>query len=205
MKSSRQFYTELTPEGLEKRKEKEHTNKEIRYLKRILNKKQRILDLACGYGRFSIRLAKQGYKIEGIDITPSLISKAKKLAKKEKVDINFRVGDMRKLPYKDESFDAVICMWSAFNELHKEKDQEAAVREMLRTLSFNGFAFIEMPHHKSKGVTTFEIDGVKSMPSYNHNKTTIANLMKRSKIKKFRVYLDDFGGRRRLLLQFWKN
>src|SRR3989344_3073344 len=202
MKTSKQLYTELTPEGLANRKEKEHTSQEIKYLKRILNKKYKILDLACGYGRFTIPLAKQGYKIEGIDITPSLIKKAKELSNKSNLKIMFRVGDMRRLPYQKENRKSVVCMWSAFNELYKEKDQESAIKEMLRILSYNGFVFIEMPYTKKVSsyvrdvkrrielrkignrINVGKISGVESMPSYAHNKTTLLNLMKKTKIKK---------------------
>ena len=40
-----------------------------------------ILDLACGIGRISIPLAENGYKVIGIDISPSYIQRAKEYAK----------------------------------------------------------------------------------------------------------------------------
>src|SRR3989344_9181944 len=113
MKTSKQFYKELGAEELASRKKLEHTNSELTYLKRFLNKKQRILDLACGYGRFTIPLARAGYNIEGLDLSPNLLKKAKNDARKEKLKIKFIEGDMTKLPYADGTFDTVICMWSA--------------------------------------------------------------------------------------------
>src|SRR3989338_3212642 len=100
MKTPRKFYTELTSKGLAKRKSEIDTKKELIDLKKKLNKNKTILDLGCGYGRLTIPLAKEGYKIEGIDITPSFIKQAIKNAKKLKLDIKFRIGDIRKLPHK---------------------------------------------------------------------------------------------------------
>ena len=220
MRTSAQFYTELNPERLASRKERKHTDSELKYLQNILNKKQKILDLGCGYGRFTIPLAKKGYEIEGIDITPTLISKAKKDSEKKNLRIRFKLGDMRKLPYSDNTFDAIICMWCAFCELYKEKYQIQALKEMLRVLRRGGFAFIEMRYSKgnpksisqnkeikkitNKRVMFGEILGIETMPQYLHNKSTLKRLMKKAKINQYNTKLDDFGGRDRLLLQFWK-
>lgn len=222
MRTSKQFYTELTAEGLSKRKKASYTKKELNYLKKILNKKDKILDLACGYGRFTIPLAKQGYNIEGIDITPSLIKKAKQDAKKEKVKVIFKVGDIRKLPYKNEIFNKIICMWSAFLELSKKSDQIKALKEIIRILKKDGFVFLEMspPIKKIRGkiidkktgveliikkdITIGKISDIESPAMYRHNKKTFMDLFKKIKIKRYKISVSNFGGRKRLLVRFWK-
>jgi ubiquinone/menaquinone biosynthesis C-methylase UbiE len=206
------------------RKKKIHTKKELSYLIKFLNKNDKILDVGCGYGRFTIPLAKLGYNIQGIDITPTLIKKAKQDAKKEKVNINFKVGDMKKLPYKENSFNKIICMWSVFIELSKKKDQLMAIREMKRVLVTKGFALIEMPVpvtkriiiedrkmgdkivlNKGQTVVSNIIGNVKANPTFRHNKSTLMGLMKNCKIKRFKIFTEKFGGRDRFFLQFWKN
>jgi SAM-dependent methyltransferase len=223
----KEFYTKLTAEGLAKRKDENMQEKEFSDLKQFLDKKQRILDLGCGYGRFAIPLAKEGYNVKGIDITPALIKKAKLESKKTNIKIEFRIGDMRGLPYKNETFDAIICMWSVFMELNKETEQLKAIIEMLRVLSKKGFALIEMPvpyqnkkeidivkyekdndeiiFKKNNPIVTGKFSGIAIMPSYRHDKNTLSNLMKKIKIKKFKISIIKFGGRNRLFLQFWKN
>ena len=223
MKTSRQFYTELEAEELAKRKKKIHTKKELSYLKKLLRKEQKILDLACGYGRFTIPLAKLGYRIEGIDITPALIKKAKEEADKSKLKIKFKIGDMRKLPYKDNSFNVIICMLSAFQELTKKSDQLKSIKEMLRILKKEGFTLIDLPKlekttkdivdvkrgdsfKKSKrgNITYAVISGIEAMHLYRYDKKTLTDLMKKTNARKFKVFIDKFGGRDRLFLQFWK-
>lgn len=223
MRTPKQFYTELTAEGLASRKKKMHTQKELSYLIKFLDKKDKILDVGCGYGRFTIPLAKKGYSIEGIDITPALIDKAKRDAKKEKMNISFKIGDMRKLPYKNNSFNKIICMWSVFIELHKKKDQLKAIKEMKRVLIPKGFALIEMPVPVNKNLIIYNkksgdnivlkkgkkvvkniIGNVESSPTFRHNKSTLTDLMKINKIKEFKIFIDKFGGRERFFLQFWK-
>lgn len=225
MKTSKEFYTKLGIERLSKRKKKIHTKKELAYLKRIIKKNQKILDLACGYGRFTIPLAKTGYKIEGIDITPSFIKRAKQVAKKNRINVKFKVGDMRKLPYKNDEFDVIICMWSAFIELRSKKEQIKSIREMLRVLIKGGFALIELPVpfkikkpvqfikyekegdefvlKKNSHIVIGKLAGIKCI-TYRYDKKTLIELMKKLKIKRYKIFIDKFGGRNRLFVRFWK-
>ena len=74
------------------------------------NKDLRILDIGCGTGRHAVELAKRGYNnIVGIDLSKAQISKAKKNAANEKVQIDFRVADARNLPFISE-FDLVLML-----------------------------------------------------------------------------------------------
>ena len=54
----------------------EDTKKEVDFLidQLKLQGNERILDLACGYGRHSLELARRGYDVTGIDITPEYVN-----------------------------------------------------------------------------------------------------------------------------------
>ena len=79
-------------------------DKEINY-----NKKARILDIGCGTGRHSIELSKRGYIITGIDLSESLLKRAKEKASKHNLQIVFQKHDARELPFLNE-FDLVIML-----------------------------------------------------------------------------------------------
>ncbi len=72
-----------------------------------LKKGDNVLDLGCGSGRESIFLAKQGFKVWGIDISKEAIKKAQ--AKAEKV--NFQIGNANEIPFENEFFNAVYSGW----------------------------------------------------------------------------------------------
>jgi ubiquinone/menaquinone biosynthesis C-methylase UbiE len=204
-KSPREFYTEQGAEWLSQRKTDEQTSKELEYITRFLKKGWKVLDLACGYGRMAFPLASMGFEVEGIDITPAFIEKAKEKAEKLNLKIGFRVGDIKALPYEDNSFDSAICMWNAFSELVEENEQISSLKEIHRVLREGGLAFIEVRNHRSsKLVDANAIDGIEAMPSYNHTRGSMRKLMKLSGISSYRVYIDDFGGRKRLLLEIGK-
>lgn len=68
----------------------------------------RILDVAMGTGRSSIRMASEGIEVVGIDVTIEMMQVARK-KKTSEIPLSFVQGDAFKLPFKTNSFDAIIC------------------------------------------------------------------------------------------------
>lgn len=68
---------------------------------------ERILDLACGYGRHSLSFARRGYSVVGVDITPDYIDDATKTAKADSLNAEFINADIRDVSFKNE-FDVVL-------------------------------------------------------------------------------------------------
>jgi ubiquinone/menaquinone biosynthesis C-methylase UbiE len=101
------------------------------------NKAKDILEIGSGNGRDSIHFAKAGFNVTSIDITPKAVELAEKNAKKEKAEVNFRVANAEKLPFDDNSFDAVFTL----SVLHSTELKES-IPEVYRVLRPNGLAFI---------------------------------------------------------------
>jgi len=73
------------------------------------NKQTRILDIGCGTGRHSIELTKRGYTVTGIDLSESMLERARKKAADSHVSIDFQIQDARNLPFNNE-FDLAIML-----------------------------------------------------------------------------------------------
>lgn len=73
------------------------------------NKQIRILDIGCGTGRHTIELVKRGYSVIGIDLSDSMLQKARHKATSEGLEIVFLQQDARTLNFKQE-FDLVIML-----------------------------------------------------------------------------------------------
>lgn len=216
MKNVKKFYQKLGVEGLGRFSDAEKTSGYVNFIKKFVSKDCPILDAACGYGRLTIPLAKDGFLIEGLDIVPEFIEHAKKMAKKEDVAVPFLVGDMRKLPYDDDSFCSIVCVWTAFNHLLTEEDQMATVKEFFRVLSIDGLAIIDMPNcdkssqefiQKSthvQGNVFSMLFGKKETDLYVHNDQTLQSLMLRAGIKNYHIERVEIGGRVRLVLYLQK-
>lgn len=89
----------------------ESTNKQVDFIERVLglSGKEKILDLACGYGRHSLELARRGYEVVGVDITSNYIEDAEKSASQEQLDAKFICSDIRDLDF-ESCFDVVLNM-----------------------------------------------------------------------------------------------
>lgn len=85
-----------------------------------------ILDLNCGIGRHAIHLAKLGYHVVGVDISPGLVERARELAEEHAVSdlTEFLVGDARGVAdgLSGREFDAVISMFTSFGYYDEETD-----------------------------------------------------------------------------------
>lgn len=87
------------------------TVSECDFIEKELNydKGLRILDVGCGTGRHAIELTKRGYDVTGIDLSESLLRRAREKAKGENLEIDFLRHDARILPFNDE-FDVALML-----------------------------------------------------------------------------------------------
>jgi SAM-dependent methyltransferase len=82
---------------------------------------ERVLDIACGKGYLTKRLAENGFRATGVDfeISRGLIDRPR---------LEFVKGDLYEIPFGDKSFDTVICA----HTLEHVLDMEKAVAELRR-------------------------------------------------------------------------
>jgi ubiquinone/menaquinone biosynthesis C-methylase UbiE len=99
----------------------------------------KVLEIAPGPGFFAIELAKIGkYEITGLDISKSFVEIAKRNARQEHVEVNFRQGNASQMPFAEASFDFLLCR-AAFKNF---SDPVGALREMRRVLKPGGRALV---------------------------------------------------------------
>jgi ubiquinone/menaquinone biosynthesis C-methylase UbiE len=98
-----------------------------------------VLEVAPGPGYFSIELAKLGNcRITGLDISKTFVELARKNAREEGVDVDFRQGNASHTPFADDSFDLIVCR-AAFKNF---SEPVAALKEMRRVLRPGGKALV---------------------------------------------------------------
>ncbi|MEO0150315.1 MAG: methyltransferase domain-containing protein [candidate division WOR-3 bacterium] len=123
------------------------TKREIDLFSEILNlsPEDRILDLCCGHGRHSLELARRRFRnVEGFERSHYLIQKAKSQAKKENLNVRFREGDARKLPYPPDTFDVVLILGNSFGYFETVEDDLRVLREVFRVLKPWGRLLIDV-------------------------------------------------------------
>ena len=98
----------------------------------------RVLDVGCGTGYTACEIAREyGSRVTGIDISETMISKAKHRARKESLEdkVEFRVADVFSLPFEDDSYD-VALFESVLTPIPGSKVD--ALREVVRVVTPGG-------------------------------------------------------------------
>jgi 2-polyprenyl-3-methyl-5-hydroxy-6-metoxy-1,4-benzoquinol methylase len=107
-----------------------------------LQKGSKILDVPCGQGRHSVKLAKRNFQVTGIDYSSTALQAAKKWAHQNKVSPVFIKQDMRSLKL-NERFDAVIMLGNSFGYF-SDADNEKVIKNISALLKRNGFFVIHL-------------------------------------------------------------
>jgi SAM-dependent methyltransferase len=216
---SREFYAALGADGLAARTRPKFDRQILSQLIRLLPGHGRVLDVGCGYGRIAIPLGKAGFTVSGLDLSATMIEAARRNAESADVTIDFVVGSMTALPYEAESFDVIVCLWTAFYELLREDEQEAAFREMWRVLTPGGFGIIEGPLYEPAPHSEFAtgeppatdervrrstVEGLINT-RYAHDAQSLGDRCRAAGVDRWQVDERDWGGRRRMLLTFAKD
>lgn len=111
------------------------------FLKDIKSKKRKILDVACGTGRFFYLYSPM--EIYGIDISLDMLEKAKN---RKGVHIKkILVADAEKIPFKDNFFDVVNTSQFIMHTPYYDK----IIKEMARVTKKGGSIIIDFPNKKS--------------------------------------------------------
>lgn len=73
---------------------------------------KKVLEIACGTGRFSVMLAARGADVIGLDISDAMLSQGREKARGAGLSeyVEFVRGDAARLPFPDDHFDAVLAM-----------------------------------------------------------------------------------------------
>jgi ubiquinone/menaquinone biosynthesis C-methylase UbiE len=94
----------------------------------------RLLDLCCGAGRHSAALAERGSIPYGLDLSASLLA----VARDREPRLRLARGDMRRLPFRDAAFSAIVNFFTSFGYFLNERDNAAVLSEVARVLGAGG-------------------------------------------------------------------
>ena len=98
----------------------------------------RILDIACGTGRHSIEMARRDYRVTGVDLSDSMLARAREKAREQSLVVDFRKQDARDLPFSEE-FDLVLMICEgAFPLMETDEMNYAILQGAARALKPGG-------------------------------------------------------------------
>jgi SAM-dependent methyltransferase len=108
-----------------------------------------VLDLCCGHGRHAVPLARLGLRVTGLDRSQGFLRRAADQAAADGQAVGLVAADMRRLPFADASFDAVVNLFNAFGYLEDDAQDELVLAEVARVLRPGGRFLQELANREA--------------------------------------------------------
>lgn len=106
----------------------------------LVQNKGALLDVGCGRGELLYAAKRDGWQVCGVDISPNFAKYAE-----ERFGITVKVGEVKNLNFKPESFDAITLI----SVLDHTYDPRGLILELSRILKKGGVIFIEVMNNES--------------------------------------------------------
>jgi SAM-dependent methyltransferase len=100
-----------------------------------------ILDAGCGTGRYAIELARRGYVVRGVDLSPELVDIATRAIGDSTGRLSFGVGDIAHLP--TSRYAAILCR-GVLNDIIDDASRGAVFRAFAEALQSNGVLILDV-------------------------------------------------------------
>jgi SAM-dependent methyltransferase len=174
----------------------ERTDGEVELIWRLLGLEpgMAVLDLACGHGRITQRLARRGCQMVGLDSSPGFLELARRdavaLTWSGVVAPEYVLGDMRHLPWS-ERFDHILNWFTAFGYFDDESNRHV-LHEAQRALKPGGKLLIELNNRDAilshlQHTSVVERDGNYLIDQTHYDVPTGRMITKRTVIRDGRV------------------
>ena len=113
------------------------------YLERFVSAGDRVLDIGCGPGRFTLELARLGAQVVAADISPVQLELHRRYTSSVEESVADRVvADVLALPFADDAFDVTVCYGGAVS--YVLDDAPRAVAELTRVTRPGGHVLVSV-------------------------------------------------------------
>ncbi len=120
----------------------------LHFLEEYLPRKGLVLDAGGGPGRYTIELARRGYEIVLLDITPSNLEFAKRQINQAKIQdkvtsvVEGSIVDLSQ--FVDDAFDAVLCLGGPLSHVLDKHKRDRATSELIRVTKKGAPLFVSV-------------------------------------------------------------
>lgn len=125
-----------------------------------------LLDLACGTGELSVRFAKEGFKVSGVDLSSDMLAVAQAKAEAEGLKIPFYEQNMVNLEGQAE-FQIITIFCDSLNYLETEEEVRQTFNQVYQHLANDGLFFFDVH-------SIYKVTEVFTSETFTHNEDDLA-------------------------------
>ncbi|UYO34532.1 class I SAM-dependent methyltransferase [Bacillus zhangzhouensis] len=119
-------------------------DKWVRWIQQYMKPNAAIIDVGCGTGEISLRLAEKGHKVTGIDLSEEMLAFAQQKAQAKNQSIQFLHQDMREVSGFEQAFQAAVICCDSLNYLKNENDVKKTFKNMFQLLEADGVLLFDV-------------------------------------------------------------
>ena len=124
-------YAKVLPSNMTDEEVEEETERAISIIRDFCKSGAKVLDAGCGVGRADGKLQDCGYSTVGLDLSAKMVE----YARENNPNVDFVVGDIANMPFKDGSFDLVFELSVL---LHQPNERVGQMLEEFKRVSREG-------------------------------------------------------------------
>lgn len=159
-------------------------DKEVLFLKSLIGNRKTILDVGCGTGIHMNLLEKDGYKVDGLDLSNEMLNIAK-----IRTNGNLFKGNL--IDFKmDKKYDAIISMFAVFNHLKNYNEFEKGILNLYQKLNEKGILIIDLHNGRLNGEKEDVYKDYKRIMTWSFDKNTFKEHTEISYIINNKIYYD---------------
>ena len=128
---------------------------------RVIPPASQVLVIGCGAGREAVPLALSGHHVVGIDPVSALVDAARRLAKREDVDAEFRVAAAHALDFPPAGFGVVLCSSTVYQQMPTRRRRIALLQALAGLLARDGVIILSAGWHLVRGPRLALVDGLR--------------------------------------------
>ena len=106
------------------------------------SRNMRALDVGCGSGRHTLFMAREGFRVFGVDYSTKAVDITNRLLHEMNLEQTARISDITELPYEDNFFDLAVC-WHTLYCTTLDR-MRLGIKEMHRVLTPGGSACVSL-------------------------------------------------------------
>ncbi|GAU71263.1 hypothetical protein SSP35_31_00280 [Streptomyces sp. NBRC 110611] len=103
----------------------------------------RVLDLCCGPGLYLVPLARRGYVVTGVDLSPAMLKRARAACEEAGVEVRLAQADML-THVEPESYDVVLNVFTSFGYFDDPRNNERVLRNAHDSLKPGGQLLVDV-------------------------------------------------------------
>lgn len=113
----------------------------MEYIHRYVKKGAKVLEIGAGTGRYSITLAKEGYKVTAVELVESNLEVLKKNSSGVKDVVSYQGDALNLGRFEEEQFD-VTLLFGPMYHLYDKEDVHKAIEEAVRVTKKDGIILV---------------------------------------------------------------